>query len=165
MGRWEVSWIIVCSIGWIIIHPYRVLPVPCHAQWRSLMLGWFGRFLTTHQAPARTHTLETGFSYYVGPMQPNGCVRVLLIFPLNCSLSSLIIPGLTEWSHLRLMGPSSVTPRPPRHSSYLHGQSQAAVRLWPAQRGPSKGSWKLHIFKQHWGELCPVDTPNCRIWA
>lgn len=34
--RWEMSWIIVCSIGWIIIHPYRVLPVPCHALWKKL---------------------------------------------------------------------------------------------------------------------------------
>lgn len=23
-------------------------------------------------------------------------------------------------------------------------------------------SWKLHIFKQLWGELGPVDTPNCK---
>lgn len=89
-GRWAES--LFAALGELSYIPTGFSQSPVMHSGRSLMLGWFGRFLTTHQASIRTHTLETGFSYYVGPMQPNGCVRVLLIFPLNCSLSSFNYP-------------------------------------------------------------------------
>lgn len=63
-------------------------PLSCTVEEANVRLVW--KILTTHQAYKDPHLGDR--IHYVGPMQPNGCVRVLLIFPLNCSLSLLNYP-------------------------------------------------------------------------